>query len=188
MGSGEGRPRAPKVALVGLRCCGKTSVGRELARALGLGFVDLDEAIAWSAGEGCCAEHAPSVARLVAEHGWTGFREMERRELARVLEAQGELVVATGGGAVEREDNRRLLRSRARCVWLREELDVLRRRLAADGGARPALTGGDAAAELDEIAARREPLYAEVAELVVDGGGRGVEEIAREIARRLAVR
>lgn len=179
---------ARAIALVGLRCSGKTSVGRELARELSLGFVDLDLAVAWSAGEGCCAEHAPSVASIVAEVGWEGFRDLEQRELARVLDSGDELVVATGGGAVERVSNRDRLRERARCVWLREDLDVLRGRLARDTGSRPALQGRDPLAELDEVAARREPLYREVAGVVVDGGGRGPAEIAREIARRLAVR
>ena len=175
---------ARSIALIGLRCSGKTSVGRELARELALGFVDLDLAVTWSASEGCCAEHVPTVASIVAESGWEGFRDLEH---ARELEG-GELVVATGGGVVEREANRRRLRERARCVWLREDLDVLRERLARDAGSRPALSGRDPTVELDEVAARREPLYRELADFAVDAARRAPAEIAREIARRLAVR
>jgi shikimate kinase len=118
--------------------------------------------------------------------GWEGFRELEQRELARVLDGASGLVLAAGGGVVEREANRARLREGARCVWLREDLDVLRERLRRDTGSRPALGGADPVSELDEVAARREPLYREIAELAVDAGARAPAEIAREIARLLA--
>jgi len=172
------------IALVGLRCVGKTSVGRELARALGLGFVDLDDAIAWADSEGCCAQHIPTVAHVVETLGWDGFRELEARELARVLGSGAPLVLATGGGVVERADNRALLRARARVVWLREELPVLRERLAHSAD-RPSLTGASPAEELASIAARREPLYREVADLVLDAAGSSPQELAERLRSAL---
>jgi shikimate kinase len=175
------------IALIGLRCVGKTSVGRELARLRGTSFVDLDQAVAWSASEGCCAEHVPSVAQLVRELGWDAFRELEARELERVLASKGERVLATGGGVVERADSRRVLRERARCVWLREDLRVLQERLRA-GGDRPSLTGADPAEELIAVAARREALYREVAELAIDCEGASANEVARRVVAQLNVR
>ncbi|MBM3988624.1 MAG: shikimate kinase [Planctomycetes bacterium] len=172
------------IALVGLRCAGKTSVGRELARALGLGFVDLDDAIAWADSEGCCAQHIPTVAHIVETLGWDGFRELEARELARVLGSGAALVLATGGGVVERAQNRTLLRARARVVWLREELPVLRERLARSAE-RPSLTGASPADELASIAARREPLYGEVADLVLDAAGASPRELAERLRSAL---
>lgn len=173
------------IALVGLRCVGKTSVGRELARALGLGFVDLDDAIAWADSEGCCAQHIPTVAHVIETLGWEGFRDLEARELARVLGSGAPLVLATGGGVVERAANRALLRERARVVWIREELPVLRERLARSAD-RPSLTGASPVDELDSIAARREPLYREVAQLVLDARGANPAALARRIAESLA--
>ncbi|MBM3992448.1 MAG: shikimate kinase [Planctomycetes bacterium] len=172
------------IALVGLRCVGKTSVGRELARALGLGFVDLDDAIAWADSEGCCAQHIPTVAHVVETLGWDGFRALEARELERVLGSGAALVLATGGGVIERAENRALLRERARVVWLREELPVLRERLAR-GSERPSLTGASPADELASIAQLREPLYREVADLVLDAAGSSPQELALRLSRAL---
>ena len=169
------------IALVGLRCVGKSSVGRELALLRGCGFIDLDLAVAWAASEGCCAEHAPTVAQLIADHGLAAFREMEARELARVLEHDRAVIVATGGGVVERADNRALLVTRAHCVWLREDLALLEARLALDPHSRPPLLGVDAVAELAELEQRRAAWYREVAATVIDGRGEDPHEIARRV-------
>ena len=177
--------RARAIALVGLRCSGKTTLGRALARELGLGFVDLDDAVAWAASEGCCAQHIPTVAHVVETLGWDGFRELESRELRRVLESGAELVVATGGGVVESPANREFLRAHATCVWLEAPLETLRKRLALDPTVRPSLTGRSAADELAEIAARREPCYREVAAHSLDTSQESPEALARALARRL---
>lgn len=176
------------IALIGLRCVGKSSVGRALARELGLGFVDLDDALAFAASEGCCAQHVPSVAHVVELLGWEGFRELEARELERVLGCGEALVLATGGGVVERAANRELLRARARCVWLRADLELLRERLRADAGARPSLTGRSPVDELAELATRREPWYRECAELTLECAAETPQALAGRIAAALAVR
>src|SRR5688572_17296845 len=108
------------LALVGLRCVGKSTVGALLARKLGLGFVDLDECIQFALQSDCCSSHAPSLADSIRAHGWEAFREREAAELARLLEDGEPRVIATGGGVVEREASRRLLRQRSRVVWLRD--------------------------------------------------------------------
>lgn len=177
--------RARAIALVGLRCSGKTTLGRALARELGLGFVDLDDAVAWAASEGCCAQHIPTVAHVVETLGWSGFRELESRELERVLSSGDALVLATGGGVVESPANRELLRARANCIWLDAPLETLRTRLALDTTVRPSLTGRSAADELAELAARREPWYREVAAQRLDTSRETPEALARTLAELL---
>lgn len=179
---------ARPMALIGARCVGKTSVGRALASALGLGFVDLDDAITWAASEGCCAAHTPTVVQVVENLGWDGFRELESRELARVLSGGERRVLSTGGGAIERESNRRLLRERALCIWLRQAPDVLRERLAADKGLRPSLTGARPEDEIAALLERRKPLYAECAHLALDCGTDSIERLVERIRAALDVR
>lgn len=168
------------LALVGPRCSGKTTVGRALAARLGVPFVDLDdELVALAAREGhACA----SAGELLAAVGEPRFRDLEARALAAALAAGETAVLATGGGCVERAESRALLRERARAVLLDEDPAVLVRRLRADPTPRPALEGRDAAAELPAVAARRRPLYLEVARAVVACEGRGADALARELA------
>lgn len=173
------------IVLVGLRCVGKSTVGPLLARELGVGFVDLDDALAFAVQTDCCASHSPSLADWIAAHGWPAFRQREAQELERVL-SDGECrVVAAGGGVVEREENRARLVASARVVWLREELQLLVARAQSERDSRPALTDLSLAEEFEHIAARRAPLYAAIATLTVDAGRRPARELAREIAARI---
>ncbi|QDV08569.1 Shikimate kinase 2 [Planctomycetes bacterium Poly30] len=185
-----------KLALVGLRGAGKTSVGRELSARLGLPFVDLDERIAAAAGFG-------HVGELIAAHGLPAFRELERDELAAVLAEPRRLIVSTGGGAVEDPRSRRLLRTEALTVWLRAPLEILRERVARDergraAGAvplRPAIVpppgagsddAGPEALDHDEFTVlqeRRAPLYREVSRRAIDVEFGSPLEIARRIER-----
>jgi shikimate kinase len=178
--SGTPSPRA--IALLGLRGAGKTSVGRALALELRLPFVDLDEELAALHVEQ--GGTARSAGELLAALGEPAFRELEARALERVL-ARGALVLATGGGVVERAGNRERLADGARCVWLRVPADELRRRLAADPTPRPALLGGDPLAEIEALARRREPHYAALARVVLDAHGAEPAALARALAARL---
>jgi shikimate kinase len=171
------------IALVGLRCVGKSTVGALLARKLELGFVDLDECVKFALQSDCCSSHAPSLAEWIRAHGWEAFREREAEELARLLDDGAARVIATGGGAVERGDNRRRLEQRARVVWLRENLSALVARFLAAPGERPALTDLPPAAEFARIEALRSPLYAEVAAWTVDGRGRSPSAVSDEIVQ-----
>jgi len=167
------------IALLGLRCSGKTTVGRLLARELVLPFVDLDEETL-RAGR-YAGWHVGSVGELLERAGRAVFRDLEAGALRRALEPSPRLVLATGGGVVERADNRVWLRRVARCVYLEVPLDVLARRLASDPAPRPALLGEDPVAELAALLARREPHYRALAESVVECGDAPAEEIARRI-------
>ena len=175
-------PNPRTIALVGLRCVGKTSVGRVLAEQLGVKFIDLDQVLAEG---GAHAQHGASVGDLLRAVGIDEFRRLESVALRASLAGSGRRVIATGGGVVERDDNRELLAARTFCVWLRNEVAVLQRRLAADPASRPALIEVDPVLELPELARRREPLYRAVAALSIDCGAAVPAEIAARIAAHL---
>lgn len=167
------------LALIGMRGAGKTRVGALLAERLSMPFVDLDRELALAAG-------ARSAGDVLARVGEPAFRELEGRTLARVVESPEPLVLATGGGSVEHPFVRNLLERRATCLWLRVEVDVLRRRIAADRTHRPALGGGDALEELEGLAQRRDPLYAELADVALECGEASVDELVERLRALLA--
>jgi shikimate kinase len=162
------------VALIGPRCSGKTSVGRELARQLGWPFVDLDDEIA-------AAHESAGAGEVLAEVGEVAFRALEERVLRERIAKGGPVVIACGGGVVELASSRQLLARRATCVWLRVSATELARRMRADSTLRPSLTRGDPVEEISTVLVRREPLYAEIAAIAIDGRGLGVEETAARV-------
>jgi len=148
--------------------CGKTTIGRMLARALELPFADLDALLEEESGL--------SVRDWFAERGEPAFRAAEREALARACERYSERggVLALGGGAFGDERTRALLAGRARTVWLDAPLDVLFARVPADGR-RPLF--GDAAA-VRRLFDERAGAYAR-ADLRVDARGTAEEVLAR---------
>ncbi len=153
------RPR--RVALIGLMGAGKSRVGRLTAAAAGWPFLDADVEAEREAG---C-----SVSAYFEREGEASFRSLESSLLGRMATLDPPLVLATGGGVVESEDNRRLLREAFLVVWLRVDPEEAARRLVRGGG-RPLLAGGDPAATLRRLAERRDPLYAETADLTLETG------------------
>ena len=156
------------LAIVGYMGSGKTTVGRVLARALRLEFVDLDRAIVKVAGKG--------IPEIFAEHGEERFRDLEHDALLNVLESEAPSVVACGGGIVVRRDNRALLRE-VTTVFLREDTDVLYKRTR--GPSRPLR-----AASREEFERRymeRLPFYRKVADVEVGVDGRPPAEVAEEV-------
>jgi len=153
----------PHVTLVGYRGSGKSTVARLLAGALRCDWHDADAALEHR--QGC------TIAEFIRTRGEPSFRDAEAAILRELLQDHPG-VVATGGGVVLREDNRVALRQAGRpVVWLRVTADVARGRLAADPATvdrRPALTGADPIAEVAAAIEAREPLYREVADLVVE--------------------
>jgi shikimate kinase len=172
------------VCLVGLRCAGKSSVGRALAALLDWPFEDLDLVLArrWAQAEGLAQPPAPG--ELLARVGLQTFRALEGEALAELCRREPPLVIATGGGCVETPGNRVLLGA-ARTFWLDGPVEVLVARLAADPTPRPSLTGADPADEVRILADRRAPLYGSVAEAGLDAR-RSVEQLAEGIAGLLA--
>ena len=133
--------------LIGLPASGKTTVGRQLARRLDMPFFDCDEAI--EAAAGC------SVSDIFARYGEAYFRELEHRTLETLCRKES-CVIATGGGAVLREDNRLLLRCSGTVFWLDRLLADIMSTDFQTG--RPLLTAGRKA--LERLAAERRALYA----------------------------
>ena len=163
------------VAIVGYMGSGKTTLGRLLARALSLEFVDLDRAIVKSAGKG--------IPQIFAEHGEKHFRDLEHKALLEALDGGTPSVIACGGGAVVRPDNRTLLRD-VTTVFLKEDTDVLYQRTRGPG--RPLR-----AASREEFQVRyaeRLPLYKEVADIEVEVDGRPPAQVAEEVLACLSKR
>ncbi len=149
------------VVLVGLMGAGKTTVGRRAAKALHRPFVDCDEAFVARTGR--------TVAEVFATDGETGFRTVEAELVAELLAVPEPMVVATGGGAVLDPRTRAALTAPGGplVVWLRADPAFLAGR-AKDRAHRPLLAGADAGEVLARLAVERDPLYAEVADEVLD--------------------
>ncbi len=167
---------AGNIFLIGPMGAGKSTVGRCLAGLLGKRFQDSDQEIE--------ARTGASIALIFEIEGEAGFR---RREVAVLeeLTAGDNLVLATGGGAVLSEENRRRLRERGTVVYLHAPLETLLARTHRDKN-RPLLQTADRRQTLKEILAVRDPLYREAAHLIVETDHRPPMMVAREIARRLA--
>jgi shikimate kinase len=175
----------PVLALLGLRGSGKSTLGRSLAEDLAWPFVDLDT-------ETCVAGRragfrVSSAGELLRTAGVARFRELEAWALRRVLEPAPRLVLATGGGVVERVDNRVWLARSARSVFLQVPVELLAERLRRDPTERPALLGEDPIAELPRIAALRTPLYRAVAELELDCGAAQTAELVQCLRAHLGL-
>lgn len=165
----------PAVALVGFMGAGKTVVGRELAARLRLPFLDTDGAIVAAAGP---------IPGIFEERGESGFRALEAEVVVRELEALARVpkVLALGGGAVLSDDVRRALGRTARVVWLTAPPEALWARVATHGS-RPLAKDEQSFAALLKT---REPLYREVATVVVDTSGRSPGAVADAVVAALA--
>jgi shikimate kinase len=170
----------PRITLIGYRGTGKSTVAGILARHLDCPWHDADAVLETRIGG--------TIAAFIRERGEPAFRDEEVAVLRELLEQPG--VLATGGGVVLRAENRELLRRRGRPVaWLEAPADVLRRRLAADPATadrRPALSGADPLAEIEEALHTREPLYRECADAVFDAASDAPHSVAARILDWLA--
>jgi shikimate kinase len=165
------------VFLVGPMGSGKSAVGRQLARQLGLGFVDSDEEIETRTGV--------DIAYIFEREGEAGFRQREAEVIADLAGRDG-LVVATGGGAILDADSRERMRSRGRVVYLRTSVEqqVARTRRSAE---RPLLNNSDPRGTLARLFEFRAPLYAAAAEFTVDTDRRKVKSVVRDIVHHLGM-
>lgn len=162
------------IVLVGLMGVGKSTVGRRLAKRLGLPFVDSDAAIEDAAGY--------SAAEVFERFGEKDFRDGERRLVARLLDGEVR-VIATGGGVFIDPRTRQLLNERAITVWLDAPVDVLADRTARRD-TRPLLRNGDPKGTLERLADERRPSYAE-AHIHVKSGNGAHRDVVETIVKAL---
>jgi len=142
---------ARPITLVGLMGAGKTTVGRRLAARLRLPFVDADAEIETASGM--------TIAEIFERFGEAHFRDGERRVIARLIDGTPK-VIATGGGAFIQDDTRKLILERTLAVWLDADIPTLVERVRRRN-TRPLLKGRDPGEVLSELAAIRNPIYAE---------------------------
>src|SRR5258706_2673888 len=166
-----------RVALVGLRGAGKSSVGRALALALEVPFLELDQRVEEFA--------AMPLGELFSVHGEEHSHRLEAEALEGVLASGERMVIATGGSIVASPANFERLRATCRTVWLRAAPEEHLQRVSDQGDRRPMLGRPRALQELEELLARREPLY-ERCEMEIDTSERTVAEVVRAIEQRLA--
>ena len=159
--------------LIGMMGSGKTAVGALVADRIGLPFVDIDSQIE--------TDNDRSVTSIWMMAGEAAFRDLETEQIGRVVTAGLDCVVATGGGAVLREENVSVMRGNGLVVWLTAEPDELVVRLG-DGGTRPLLADGQTDRRVVELLAERHRVYAKAAHYTVDTGGKSPDEVAHEVA------
>jgi shikimate kinase len=173
------------IILIGLPGSGKSTVGRQLARKLSASFMDSDHLIEQRLG---C-----SIREYFEREGEQAFRDVEEQVLADVLSAStgraesithAQFVLATGGGAVLRESNRRYMRASGRVVYLRSSPEDLYKRLRHDRN-RPLLQVGDPMQRLRELYAIRDPLYRETAHFGLETGRPSVSTLVNTIIMQL---
>jgi shikimate kinase len=163
------------IIFVGLPGSGKTTIGRQLARRLGLPFVDSDHVIEHRLG---C-----SIREFFAREGETSFRDLEQQVLDELTQTQHG-VIATGGGAVLREANRRHLHERGQVIYLRSTPEDVFRRVRHDN-ARPLLQVDDPLGRLRALFEARDPLYREAAHFVIETGRPSVAMLVNMISMQL---
>jgi 3-dehydroquinate synthase len=164
------------IFLVGLMGAGKTTIGRLLARRLNMTFIDSDHEIE--------ARTGASIPWIFEIEGEASFRRREA-DMIRELTAQRGIVLATGGGAVLNPDSRALLAERGTVIYLRATVGSILQRTSHDKN-RPLLQTADPRKKLEDLTSQREPLYREIADLVIDTGRPNVQSMVQTILDQLA--
>ncbi|HEX9812393.1 MAG TPA: helix-turn-helix transcriptional regulator, partial [Burkholderiales bacterium] len=168
--------RKRRIALMGLRGAGKSTLGRLLATELHVPFIELDREIEREAGM--------ALSEVFLLYGQGGYRRTERRCLERVIAAHADAVLSVGGGIVSEPETFNLLLADCFTVWLKASPEEHMMRVAAQGDTRPMQDNEDAMEDLRRILGAREPLYAR-ADAQVDTSGRKPEESLAKLRRAI---
>ncbi|MGD9947930.1 MAG: shikimate kinase [Desulfobulbus sp.] len=168
------KKKLSNIVLTGFRATGKSTVGKILAQRLGYTYLDIDIEI--------CRQFGSTVAEIVARYGWAHFRQAEAKLLGE-LRSQSNMVIATGGGAIEHYVQWQSMRQVSFVVWLDADVDTLKKRISSDPASahqRPNLSLGNSSAEdeTDKILQRRTPLYFAGSDLRLDTVMHTPEELA----------
>jgi len=164
------------IFLVGLMGAGKTTVGKLLAKHLGKTFYDSDHEIEKRTGV--------KIPLIFEIEGEAGFRARETAVIDD-LTRYNQIVLATGGGAVLNQKTREILSQRGMVIYLRASVDDLWHRTRHDKN-RPLLQTQDPLAKLRELFAQRDPLYQEVADIIVDTSKQSVQSLIQQLEQKLA--
>lgn len=167
------------LVLIGYRGTGKSTVARQLALRLGWEWVDADVELEFQAGK--------SIRAIFDEDGETAFRDLESSVIEQLC-ARDKIVLAAGGGAILREQNRAHLRTNSKVVWLQADVATIVARLEADAATReqrPALTAAGTAQEVSSVLEQRTPVYRECADVEIDTEGKTPAEVAEAILSQL---
>lgn len=166
------------IYLVGLMGAGKTTIGKSLAKRLGLSFIDTDKEIESRTGV--------SIPTIFEIEGEDGFRKREAQIIAEMAARKG-VVVATGGGGVLRQENRDNMRTSGFVIYLNVPPQTLWERTRHDRN-RPLLQVADPLLKLTQLFAVRDPLYREVASLIVDGSRTSAQGVLQLLLKEIAER
>ncbi len=173
-GGSPGAKRRDRIALIGLRGGGKSTIGAPLARRLGAPFVELDREIEATSGM--------QLAQMFEMFGQETFRRAERQALEATLQTHDKFVLATGGGLVTEPGTFELLLASCLTVWVRADPDAHMSRVIAQGDLRPMADSARAMDDLLAILKSREPLYA-TADVILDTSGKTVDASVEELAQ-----
>lgn len=154
---------------------GKSTIGRQLAKALHRKFYDSDKVIEQRTGV--------SISWIFEMEGEAGFRERESKTIEE-LTALDSVVLATGGGVVLSEQNRQFLSSRGHVIYLSATAEQLYRRTARDKK-RPLLQTGDRRKQIEDLLAKRDPLYRDIADIVIKTSDQSVQHTVNEVIKKL---
>lgn len=163
----EEEARRKRVALIGLRGAGKSTLGLRLGRELNIPFIELDREIEKDTGM--------PLGEIFALYGQTGYRAIERRSLERVLQEQERAIVSVGGGVVSEKETYDYLLSNCYTVWIKARPEEHMARVIAQGDLRAIAGGNQAMHDLRTILEAREPLYRK-ADMYLDTSGHSVDE------------
>jgi XRE family aerobic/anaerobic benzoate catabolism transcriptional regulator len=166
--------RGSRIALVGLRGAGKSSLGQALAARRGVPFIELDREVERQSGM--------DLRDIFEMHGQDGFRRLERTALEAAIAQNSPMVLAAGGGIVSEEATFDLMLAHCRTVWVRTTPEEHMQRVVRQGDDRPMRDNGNAMADLRAILASREALYAR-ADMVLDNHGRPLAESLAELVQ-----
>ncbi|MEK9866627.1 MAG: shikimate kinase [Betaproteobacteria bacterium] len=163
------------IYLVGMMGAGKTSVGKLLAKRAKKEFFDSDQVIVERTGV--------EIPTIFHHEGEDGFREREKAVIFELTQMEN-IVLATGGGAVLREENRQHLISSGFVIYLKAQVDALYKRTQLDKS-RPLLQTDDPRARLDSLFQERDPIYSEVADLIIETGDLSLQGFLRRLERAI---
>jgi len=164
------------IVLIGYRGTGKSTVGKIVAARLGRTLISTDAEIVKQAGQ--------SIPKIVAQHGWDYFRDLES-QVCGELAGQDGLVIDTGGGAILRSENVEQLKRHGTLFWLTASVEAITQRIGRDNQ-RPSLTGTKSfVEEVEEVLRERTPKYQAAADHVIGTDGRSIVQIVDEILARL---